>query len=712
MCGLAGMVRLDGGHADHETLVRMAAQLLHRGPDDAGYFVAGPVGFGFRRLSILDLSDAAHQPMRDMERGLTLVFNGEIWNYIELREELRGLGHVFTSTGDTQVLLAAYRQWGRDCLPKLNGMWAFLIHDSRTGTVFGSRDRFGIKPLYFYRTPGVVLLASEIKAIRNSGLYRGGPNWSKTSQFLHVGRLDQLPDNGETFYSGIEQVPAGSAFALSSDGHWEAWPFWSISSLERESVEDPAGQFGALLADSVRLRLRSDVPVGISLSGGIDSVSIAALVARSGTREGNGTPPGRFTGFAFMASEFDESAHLESIRRQTGMELHRVNVDPLRLWDQLPRVLWYQDEPVHSLTALVGFEIYRAAAERGIRVVLNGQGADEVLAGYPFFFGHYWRTLIASGQLRRARREIGDYCRVHGGDAGARFRRALRQATRSALRDLLPVDLVRTQRQARDGGHPWFTRDFTKALPSPDADDVGNSLDAGLCRATERVPLPLYLRVEDRNAMAHSVEVRVPFLDYRLVSLAFSLPLEWKMRGPWSKYVLREAMRGVIPESVRTRTDKMGFPTPAGLWFRGSLYDRIQDLLSSGAVRERGIYNVSAIRRDLEKHRVGEHDVSSALFNVAQFERWIELGDGRERGGQHSSDAMAAMAKRRASDAPLSDMISSRTPTARVPVGVADSRSTTPSPPPRPTAPGGSHPATEPERRHSGGGPSAPSPDR
>ncbi|MGI8497081.1 MAG: asparagine synthetase B family protein, partial [Gemmatimonadaceae bacterium] len=546
-----------------------------------------------------------------------------------------------------------------------------------------------------------------------SGHYRGSPNWRRTSRFLQAGILDRLLATTEAFYSGIEQVPAGTAFELSRSGHWDAWRFWSISEIEPRPVPNPAAEFGALFADAVRLRMRSDVPVGISLSGGIDSVAVAALAARSQSRDGERKAAAPLNAFAYMAAEYDETSYVESIRRQAGLELHRVDVDPARLWNELPRMLWYQDEPVHSVTALVGFEIYRAAADRGVPVVLNGQGADETLAGYPFFFGHYWRTLIASGQLRRARREIEDHCRVMGGDPRTLFRLALRRATRSAMRGLVPAAVVRARRQSRAHAHPWFTPDLPEVLPPAEGDDFGNALDAGLRRATERTPLPLYLRIEDRNAMAHSVEVRLPFLDYRLVSLAFRLPPNWKMRGPWSKYVLREAMRGLIPEPVRTRTDKMGFPTPADAWFRGPLYEPMQDLLASAALRERGIYDVPAIRRDLEKHRAGEHDVSSSLFNVAQLERWIELGDGSKNWGQQRSDAMIPReAERRASSPRSLEMISSGTEATRAPVSVADSRSTTPSPPPRPTAPGGSHPATEPERRRSGGGPSAPSPDR
>lgn len=630
MCGLVGMIAVGrDGRPDAAALRRMAAAIAHRGPDDEAYYVAGPVGFGFRRLAILDPTPAAHQPMQDGLGQLTIVFNGEIFNYRELRRELQALGHTFRSTGDTEVLLLAYRQWGRDCLAKLNGMWAFLIHDARTGHVFGSRDRFGIKPLYRYRTGDHVFFASEIKAIRGSGYYAGGTNWRTASRFLFEGRLDGVPQSAETFYDDIEAVPPGTGFELSPDGRIASWRFWSLDdehdSADRGPVEDPAGEFRALFEDSVRLRLRSDVPLAISLSGGLDSSAIAAVAARALTAgaTAGGAAARPLEAFAYMPPEFDETSYIAQMQRQTGLVLHRVDIDPRRLWDDLGRVLWYHDEPVHSPTALVGYAIYRAAAERGIRVVLNGQGADETLAGYHYYFGFYWRTLVAAGRVRMAARQIREYCAVHGGDPEALFRATLRQVARSALRRAVPAGVGERLRLARTRRNPWFTGELARVLPGAGVESE-NSLDATLRQAVESAPLPLYLRIEDRNSMAHSVEARLPFLDYRLVQLAFRLPPEWRMRGPWNKYVLREAMRGVLPETVRARPDKMGFPTPVRAWFRRSLYEPLQDLLASEAVRTRGIYNVDAIRGALARHRTGEHDCSDLLFNVAQFERWLQ----------------------------------------------------------------------------------------
>jgi asparagine synthase (glutamine-hydrolysing) len=623
MCGIVGVLALDRP-VDERVVRVMTASLRHRGPDAEGIYTAGAVGFGFRRLAILDLTAAGDQPMLSLDGQLALVFNGEIYNYVELRGELQSLGHRFRSTGDTEVLLHAYQQWGKDCLRRLNGMWAFLIHDTRTGTIFGSRDRFGVKPLYRCRTRDAVLLASEIKAIRASGLHREGVNWTAVSRLLHR-RLDLVEETGETFYAGIEQVPAGSAFELRADGELREWRFWSLDVLPEITVTEPPAQFRELFQDAVRLRMRSDVPVGVSLSGGIDSTSIISVMASHRTAAGTGAPGASLEAFSFMSADFDEEPYITQVLEQTRAQLHRVEMDSRQLWDDLARLLWFQDEPVHSAPALVGFYIYALAAANGVKVVLSGQGADEVSAGYPSYFAEYWLWLLRRGKLSRLRQEIDGFARVHGHSRADLLRRTLRQYCGVQLRRNKHYrTLIKRWRKPSPEAGDWFKPEIQQ-LAGDAGDESHASLDAALRQSVERAPLPLYLRIEDRNSMAHSVEARLPFMDYRLVSLVFNLGPEWKLRGPWNKYVVREAMRGCIPEAVRTRPDKMGFPVPAARWFRTSLYEPLQDLLASESTRARGLYNVDVIRRDLEKHRDGTIDVANGLFNVTQLESWLTL---------------------------------------------------------------------------------------
>jgi asparagine synthase (glutamine-hydrolysing) len=615
------MVCLDGRPADQAIVRRMAEVIRHRGPDDSGEYVSGPIGFGFRRLSILDLTPSGHQPMSTPDGRFTIVFNGEIYNYRELRRELEAAGHVFRSTGDTEVLLHAYLQWGPDCLSRLNGMWAFLIHDRVRRVVFGSRDRFGIKPLFMYRDPRCVLFASEIKAIRASGLWQGDVNWPVAADFLLRTRLDQTR---ETFWSRIERIPPASAFELAEDGSCKEWVYWQIDCAESEAIADPAGEFAELFEDAIRLHMRSDVPVGVHLSGGMDSTSIICAAARVRASEDSTSP---LMAFSYMAEEYDETSYISDTLQQTGARLTKLRSDPVRFWSRLNELMWFQDEPFHSIYLLVAYELMRLTAASGIKVVLNGQGADETLAGYLGDYARdYWNSLLRAGRFGEAWAEMGRYAEVHGGSRGSLLARQSKQLLQGNLAQFGTYRRLsawrRRRRVARDD---WFTPTLQEAVPIAESEVVPIELNSSLVRSIVCDPLPLYLRLEDRNSMAHSIEARVPFLDHRLVEFEFALPLNWRVRGPWNKYVLREAMRGRIPESVRTRPEKFGFPVPVRDWMGTALYESARDIITSQASRDRGIYNIDSILRDLECHKRGEIDVGRKIFNVVQFETWAAI---------------------------------------------------------------------------------------
>jgi len=620
MCGVSVLLATNGAPADMETVQRMSDALAHRGPDDSGILVSGQVGLGFRRLSIIDLSPTGHQPMATPDGEAVIVFNGEIYNYLELRDELKLLGHSFRSSSDTEVLLRAYLQWGSDCLSKLNGMWAFVIYDKRRGILFGSRDRFGIKPLYRYKDRDYVLLASEIKSIRASGLYRSKTNWGRAARFLLHGQLDET---AQTFYEDIEQVLPGTAFELDLKGNMREWRYWSLEDASYEVGSDPANSFAELFEDAVRLHMRSDVPVGVHLSGGLDSTSIICASARL-RRKANAN--GALMAFSYIAPEFDETRYIADTIEQTGATLIRLETDPLRLWDVLREVLWFQDEPIYSMMPLVSYELMRLAANNGIKVILNGQGADETVAGYPSYFRDYWCTLLGNGEIGHAWKEIGDYVTAQGGHRPRIFTRQLRRLAQSRLGSVSAYrGFAHWWRRRQNLNHRWFTRQLTEQLQE-DGSLAPVRLNDSLTYSVYHYPLPQILRVEDRNSMAHSIEARLPFLDYRLVSLVFRSAPNWRMRGPWNKFILRQAMRERIPESVRTRVDKMGFPVPANKWVAGPLHQPILDLLTSRQTRERGIYNVDRIIRDVEKNRSStEMGLGGAIFDVAQFEAWSAL---------------------------------------------------------------------------------------
>jgi asparagine synthase (glutamine-hydrolysing) len=617
MCGIAAVVETTGGSPDAGMLKRMMDSLVHRGPDDEGMHLDGAVGLGFRRLAIIDVSLDSHQPMVSDDQGLVIVFNGEIYNYLELRQELGGYGHVFRTHGDTEVLLHAYQQWGKDCLSRLNGMWAFLIYDRRRRIVFGARDRFGVKPLYYFKASQRILFASEIKGILASRMYGSDANihWPTASQFLLSWELDSSP---YTFYEGIEQVPAGSMFELQMGGELKFQRYWSLSDIETPPANDPYRTYVELFEDAVRLRMRSDVPVGVCLSGGLDSSSIICEMARVSSS--------KVEAFSYMAEEFDESLYIKDTVAQTGSVLNLVDLSRLNLWSTLTDVLKFHDEPVHSINVVIGFELMRLASLKGVKVVLNGQGADETAAGYSSYFNEYWASLIRQARLMAAWREMSAYAAAHHVPKTRLYKEAgLRAiATMVASWSLyrLAKDRIAPKRAAVS---EWFDAAFMTAYQPVRERLAPQSLSEVLRYAVEHSPLPLYLRVEDRNSMGNSVESRLPFMDYRLVSFLFSMPDEYKLRGEWNKYIQRRALIGKIPESVRMRVDKMGFPVPLKKWMAGEVLESVADALHSRSCRERGIYNWPVLSNAIDKHCRGEVDASLPLFYVGQFEVWAQM---------------------------------------------------------------------------------------
>jgi asparagine synthase (glutamine-hydrolysing) len=617
------MLGLGGRQAEWAVLARMAQSIAHRGPDDSGRYLDGQVGFAFRRLAILDLSPAGHQPMASDDGQLVIVFNGEIYNYIELRDELRQAGYRFRSHSDTEVLLAAYRHWGPACLGRLNGMWAFVIHDRRRRILFAARDRFGVKPLFVHRGSDCLLLASEVKAILASGLYRRETNWQVAADFLVHGKLDETP---ATFFAGIEQVPPAGALEIGLDGRCRQWRYWSLGDIQPEPIPHPEEAVAELLEDAVRLRLRSDVPVGVCLSGGLDSTAIICAMARN---RPNGDARAPLLAFCYHEPAFDERRFIADTLGQTGAELRRMSLAPEGMWQSLMEVLRFQDEPIVSGAPIAGFHLMRQAACNGVKVVLNGQGSDEVLAGYSGYFRDHWYTLLRAGRFLTAWREVQAYGAAHGAPAPRLFLAALAGAVHRQLRRFGPYRRVAHQRRWRRlTQRRWFTPALIERLGASDAGYEELDLHAVLRRSVERAPLPHYLRLEDRNSMAHGVEARVPFMDYRLISLAFRVSADRKIQGAWNKALLRHGLRGRIPDSVRTRVEKMGFPTSLHLWLTGALADPMRDILTSQAARERGIYNVPAMLSLLGDHRRVDPFDALQLFYVAEFELWHTVHGG------------------------------------------------------------------------------------
>jgi asparagine synthase (glutamine-hydrolysing) len=408
----------------------------------------------------------------------------------------------------------------------------------------------------------------------------------------------------------------------------DLWSFWALSDARPQDEATAIERYAEIFEDSVKLHKRSDVPIAVFLSGGIDSTSILCSLARS--QEAVAVEDRkRLKALAFMDPRFDESRFINDTIGQTSAELQRVVYTAEDVWVDLPKVLWHHDQPVHSTTALIGYRLSQVAAANGIKVILNGQGADETAAGYRHYFNGYWQTVLAASGPGALLRELKSYAKYWGGNPISELARVLCRAFTAQPYRLQGYRNLRKHLAIKqDRLHSWFTPELLdRLLPPPQGQLDRFYLNCQLRHAVERSPLPLYLRIEDRNSMAHSVEVRVPFLDYRLVDLLFSLPGEHKMRGPYNKYIIREAMRGKIPRSVRERQDKMGFPSPSGAWM-SELQTNIRDTFNSRFARELGILNLKQIMIDFERSCRGERQLGRELFNILQFLIWYRnIGD-------------------------------------------------------------------------------------
>ena len=614
MCGLCGVVALDRP-AETETVARMAAELDHRGPDGDGAWDEPGVALGFRRLAILDLSAAGMQPMASADGRLQLVHNGEIYNYRELRAELEAKGHAFRTGTDTEVVLAAYREWGEACVERFNGMWALALWDADRRTLFASRDRFGVKPLYYRLDGARLVFASEPKAFRADPETALEANRRAVRDYVEQGYADHT---AETFFAGISKLPPAHSLTFGPGG-LRLRRYWSLE--ERDApAGDAAESVRELLVDSVRLRLRSDVPVGTCLSGGLDSSAIACVVDHLlRTEAENARPVGErqrtFTAY-FEEPGFDERPFARAVVEQTGADAHWISFDDAALVDALPRIVEGQDEPFGSTSIVAQWFVMRAAKEAGLTVMLDGQGADETLAGYHGYFGPFFADLLAAGRLRDLRAEIAGYRALHGAGAAT--------AAVALARPFVPERVRWLARGRVRGGSSLVHPDLRGLAVTP---EPNGSHDDGRLRRQLRLiltarGLPELLRYEDRNSMAHSLEARVPFLDYRLVELLFSLDAGQLIERGKTKAVLRRALGDLLPPVVRDRVDKLGFVTPEARWLRGGLGELAADVFASRSFAERGFVDADAARRRLERHRSSEAAAGFELWRALNVELW------------------------------------------------------------------------------------------
>jgi len=621
MCGILGVLKRDGNPIDRSLLLRMRDSMFHRGPDDGGIYVNGPVGLGHRRLSVVDLSPDGHQPMCNEDGSVWLVFNGEIYNYVELAARLRQRGHVFRSRTDSEVIIHLYEDMGDRCVNELNGMFSFILWDSRRGQFFGARDRMGIKPFYYYTDSKQFVCASEIKAILEDPSVPRAPDRRGVADYLFAG----APLAGKTFFEGICELPPGHTITVrGAENHVRS--YWDVCYRydESRSSEELTHQIAELLDDSVRIHCRSDAAVGAHLSGGIDSSTVTSLAVKH-------VQPLKSFSIRFAGGElYDETPFARLVSRAVGTDYQERTETPQALEHLFASLIWHMDQPPAG-GGDGGFSYYAAAslASEHVKVALTGHGGDEVFAGYPAQL-----QMAGAGPSafeRRAPESVAP-------GAGARLRRMLgREGLRGVVRRVAsrlspsqPITAEDLWMQLHCGlppsSNPLLHHSFRRSLGgySPVTEYLKPFRNAPSERMLDRclyhdlrVYLPQLLHKEDRASMAVSIESRVPLLDYRIVELMATVPPSQKISGNVPKALLRNAAAPWLPPEIFHRRDKVPFTVPIKDWLGGVLAPLAKEIASSPACLERGIFSPDIIRRGLLDE--------SELLSLLNIELWFRI---------------------------------------------------------------------------------------
>lgn len=667
MCGICGIF---DGQRRVAPIGQMNQVQRHRGPDDEGYLfintrtnawqIAGgeesaadlqlpscnevestafDLAFASRRLAILDLSPAGHMPMCYGDGALWLTYNGEIFNYRELRGELRSRGHRFRSDSDTEVILAAYTEWGVDCLRRFNGMFAFALWDGKERRLFCARDRFGIKPFYYHWNGELLLFASELKSLLQHPVAPCQPNDHTIFDYLALGVSDHTD---ATFFDGLQSLLPGHFLLLDVDTHHlQSHSWWDITinpNIEQPSAAERAKcytEFTELLEDAIRLRLRSDVPVGTALSGGLDSSSIVMLANRLLLDEA--VIPSELVGEhqkTFTArnheTEIDEYRYSRLMIERTGAAEHLIYPDGEALWHELASFVWALDEPVNSTSQYMQWNVMRLAKQNGVTVLLDGQGGDEIFAGYHYYYPPYLGQIYQQQGLLPAARAAYQVSRV----GGAPVVDMLVEDTVNRLpwRVQQLVNRLRPPLAIPGGGgsglqgwqlQPDFIAQNWERRWQPQTVDE-NGLVGVLHQDFTATNLPKLLRYEDRISMAFSLETRLPFLDYRLVDMLFQLPLSYRIHRGWSKWILRKSMSDLLPSAICWRRDKLGFPTPEKRWLQQG-GTSIRTLLCDHDHAATATYLPPKMLQELSTLPDAELAATPGLWRIINFLMWHDL---------------------------------------------------------------------------------------
>ncbi|NMB36520.1 MAG: asparagine synthase (glutamine-hydrolyzing) [Bacteroidales bacterium] len=605
MSGICGIIKFDGISPEKGKVIRMMQKQKHRCPDDNGVFSDKSVALGFVRLATTESSELDQQPMVDETRDYVIVYNGIIYNYVELREELITKGTEFKTNSDTEVLLNMYIEYGKECLDRLNGVFAFVILNKKNNTVFGARDRFGVKPFYYFHNKEQFIFASEIPPILEVFDQDTKPNELVIYEYLLHNRTDQTEN---TFFEEIKKLQHGHYFEI-EDNQLVINRWYNVAD-KIKNCDGDSKKYKQLLVDAVKIRLRGDVPVGVCLSGGLDSSTIASIISK----ELNNNEIPTFSA-VYNKGEYGDESDFINLYKGELKNMYFITPNATLLLSNLEHFIRIHAEPIPSTSPFAQYCIM-SLAKKYVGVTIDGQGADEVLAGYHYFFGFYFKELLRQTKFRRLFKEISQYWKKHKSLNGLKF----------LLYFLLPSFL---KNEVSVFGKSYLYNDFVKRVTSSRKTTIiselygSRNLNESLINHFE-YKLEHLLKWSDRNSMAFSLESRTPFLDYRLVEYTLSTPSEYKIRNGETKYILRQAMKGLLPEQIRKRRDKIGFETPQDQWFRTPEFQTlISDILNSESFRNRRIINPQKALNLYSKHLKKEINISKDIWKWIHLELWF-----------------------------------------------------------------------------------------
>jgi len=601
MCGIAGIINFNQAPVNKKDLERMINVIKYRGPDDEGYYLKNNVGLGHCRLSILDLSKAGHQPMGNETDTIWIAYNGEIYNYLELKEKLKKRGHIFRSNTDTEVIIHLYEEWGEEGFGKMNGDWAFAIFDLKKKKIILSRDRFSVKPLYYTISNNIFYFGSEIKQLLPF-LKNKEPNINVLYKFLKQGLIDF---NQETFFKGIFKVKPMEAMIIDLEtGGAKKMRYWDYFSEEVPNTEEGAiEKFKFLFEDSVKIRLRSDVPLGSLLSGGLDSSSISVVANR--------LAGGKINCFSVVSSDkkYSEEKFIDILSKERDIRVEKLFLEPKFIWDDLEKVIFHQDEPFGGFSIIAQNKILKEIKKRtNIKVLLSGQGGDEILCGYRKFFFFYLKEELKKGHIFNVFKNT---------FFSLFYRTILWQLSLSEAKRYLPY----FQRH----GDP--IDDILKIKNTLEPIWQSKSLKERQILDINRYSVPALTHYEDRNSMGLGLEIRLPFLDYRLVNFTLNTPSSLKIKNGWTKYILRKSIKE-LPPKIAWRRDKQGFINPEEKWLRHDFKDRIIDLFKESQLDKMGIIDKNKLLEIYEKFlredkRIWRSDITRFLIAELWFRKFI-----------------------------------------------------------------------------------------